>query len=293
MLRWRLLLGSLFIAALVALCWLDAGPQPGLWLTPLALLLAVAATHEMLWLYKARGLVPLAWPAYVGNVAMVLAAAAAVWCGVQDQVLAWPACILALSTACAFVGEMARYSHPGSTSERLALAVLALVYVGLCLAFVVALRLIAPDPVGILALASLVLVVKMCDTGAYTVGRLMGRCKLAPLLSPGKTIEGTCGGLAWGVAAAVVVYVYVVPALGGPAGATWWRWALYGAVLAGAGTVGDLAESLLKRDLGRKHSSPWMPGFGGVLDLLDSILLAAPVAWLCWKAGLVWLGSPP
>jgi len=54
-----------------------------------------------------------------------------------------------------------------------------------------------------------------------------------------------------------------------------------------AGIFGDLAESLLKRDVGAKDSSRWMPGFGGVLDVIDSVLFAAPVAWLFWKLGLV------
>ncbi len=289
MLRWRLLLGSLFIAALAGLSWLDAGPRPGRWLVPLAALLAVAATQELLWMLGARAALHLAWPVYAGNVCMVLAAAAAAATGNVQQVLAWPACVLALALACVFVVEMASYRQPGGASERLGLALLALTYVGLCLVFVVALRFVAPDPAGILALASLVLVVKMCDTGAYTVGRLAGRRKLAPLLSPGKTVEGACGGFVWGVAAPALVFAYLVPALGGPAAAPWWRWGVYGALVGVAGMVGDLAESLLKRDLGRKDSSPWMPGFGGVLDLLDSVLLAAPVAWLCWKAGLVWL----
>ena len=66
-----------------------------------------------------------------------------------------------------------------------------------------------------------------------------------------------------------------------------WRWIVFGLAVGAAGLLGDLAESLLKRDAGRKDSSPWMPGFGGVLDLLDSILFAAPVAYLCWATGLV------
>ena len=64
-------------------------------------------------------------------------------------------------------------------------------------------------------------------------------------------------------------------------------WLAYGVIIGVVGLLGDLAESLIKRDLGRKDSSAWMPGFGGVLDLLDSILFAAPVAYLCWVAGLV------
>jgi phosphatidate cytidylyltransferase len=62
---------------------------------------------------------------------------------------------------------------------------------------------------------------------------------------------------------------------------------VYGVLIGVIGLLGDLAESLIKRDLGRKDSSAWMPGFGGVLDLLDSILFAAPVAYLCWAGGLL------
>jgi phosphatidate cytidylyltransferase len=64
-------------------------------------------------------------------------------------------------------------------------------------------------------------------------------------------------------------------------------WLIYGAIIGFTGMMGDLAESLLKRDAGVKDSSRWMPGFGGVLDVLDSILFAAPVAFLLWAAGVV------
>jgi phosphatidate cytidylyltransferase len=62
---------------------------------------------------------------------------------------------------------------------------------------------------------------------------------------------------------------------------------IYGVVLAIAGMLGDLAESMLKRDMERKDSSTWLPGLGGVLDIIDAVLFAGPVAWLCWVFGLV------
>jgi phosphatidate cytidylyltransferase len=67
----------------------------------------------------------------------------------------------------------------------------------------------------------------------------------------------------------------------------WWGWIAFGLLVGGAGMLGDLAESLLKRDVGRKDSSTWLPGFGGVLDILDSLLLSAPIAWTCWFFGLI------
>jgi phosphatidate cytidylyltransferase len=129
----------------------------------------------------------------------------------------------------------------------------------------------------------------MGDIGAYTVGRLIGRRKMAPRISPGKTIEGGVGaivfscGIAW-LAGAWITGARVPWSL--PA-ASQTGWLVYGLLVGGAGMVGDLAESLLKRDVGRKDSSSWLPGFGGVLDMVDSVLLAAPVAWACWLLGLV------
>jgi phosphatidate cytidylyltransferase len=66
-----------------------------------------------------------------------------------------------------------------------------------------------------------------------------------------------------------------------------WASLLYGLILALAGMIGDLAESMLKRDMERKDSSTWLPGLGGVLDILDAVLVAGPVSYVCWVAGLV------
>jgi len=133
-------------------------------------------------------------------------------------------------------------------------------------------------------------VVKSADIGAYATGKLIGRHKLIPWLSPGKTIEGFVGGLVLsGIIGAILAAVIKNnPRIGGM-DSRWIHLSLLAAVTGGAfsgvllgmvGQAGDLLESLLKRDAGVKDSGT-VPGFGGVLDLLDSPLLAAPVAyWL-------------
>ncbi len=205
--------------------------------------------------------------------------------------LGWPLTAFTLMVLAAFCVEMRRYTGPGRVMEQLATSIFALAYVGLLFSFLAQMRLLAGGALGVPAIASLVIVVKMGDTGAYTVGRLIGRRKLAPVLSPGKTIEGAIGGLAFACLGAWIAIEWLAPLMRSEYAATSatpsWGWLAYGLIVGLAGMLGDLAESLIKRDLGRKDSSDWMPGFGGVLDVLDSILFAAPVAYLCWAFGLV------
>jgi phosphatidate cytidylyltransferase len=176
---------------------------------------------------------------------------------------------------------MRHYTKPGGTVGGIAATCFAVVYVGLMFAFLVQLRLAR----GMGALATLLIVVKMSDIGAYTVGRLIGRHKMAPRLSPGKTIEGACGALAFALLASWAAFHWLVPALQlhWQRPCPWWGWVAFGILIGAAGMLGDLAESLIKRDVGRKDSSTWLPGFGGVLDMVDSVLLAAPVAWFWWR----------
>jgi phosphatidate cytidylyltransferase len=267
-------------------------------LFPVAVAAVLLASGEILILERAAGLQPPAWVVYAGNLLLLLAGwVPAVWwqqasgaveagsvLGAEALSVGRQGALLALAAGVilAFVGEMWRYRHPGDVTRNLAGTTLGLFYVGVLLVFVAHLRL----AFGIGALASLVIVVKMCDTGAYTVGRLVGRHKMAPVLSPGKTWEGAAGGLAFACLGAWATFRWLVPVLEpqGTAPGAWWGWILFGLVVGGAGMLGDLAESLLKRDAGRKDSSDWLPGFGGVLDILDSILLAAPVAYGCWWA---------
>lgn len=287
MLRWRLLLGALIIGGLVALCWADFhAEQAGTCLFPLVVVLSVLASQEVLSLTSAKGAKPLGWVVYLGNLAIVGSNWLTVWYPDHFPTLAPVACALGVAILVAFAGEMGRYEGPGNVTVNLALAIFALCYVGVLLSFLVELRLLGNE-VGMAAVLSLVVIVKMSDTGAYTVGRLIGRHKLAPTLSPGKTIEGGLGGLAFAILGAWFSFTWMWTQLCGerPAPSVAW-WLTYAVVVTVAGVIGDLAESLLKRDAGRKDSSSWMPGFGGVLDLLDSLLLSAPVAYVCWLFAL-------
>ena len=289
MLRWRLLLGTIFIAALIALFWVDHAMAPGWVLFPLALMLAWLGSGEFLGLVSARGFKPAAAVVYGGSLLVVASNAVPMWWGdARLGALGWPLAALGVAVLAAFAAEMRRYERPGEVVERLALAVLGVCYVGLLLSFAAQLRLLGPScSWGVPAIASLVIVVKMSDIGAYTVGRLFGRHKMAPVLSPGKTWEGAAGGLVFACLGSWAALHLLFPRMTDQTPRLDWAWLLYGLLVGGAGMLGDLAESLIKRDVGRKDSSDWLPGFGGVLDLLDSVLLAAPVALLCWKLGLV------
>lgn len=286
MLVWRLLLGTVLIAAVLALCWADAhASTPGVWLFPLALIITVLASGELLGLLRARGIQPVGWVVYAGNIAIVSANwRANLPAGPLAGSLDAPALALAVACILAFVAEMARFREPGHSFEPLAATVLALVYIGWLMSFLIQLRLLGGGAQGMIALGSMIAVVKMGDTGAYTVGRLVGRHKLAPRLSSGKTIEGLLGGLAFAALASWAVFHWLVPrfAPSYSSGAPALGWLAFGLLVSAAGVIGDLAESLLKRDAGRKDSSGWMPGFGGVLDIVDSLLLAAPIAYAFW-----------
>lgn len=117
-------------------------------------------------------------------------------------------------------------------------------------------------------------VIKLSDAGAYLFGRHFGKNKLVPLISPKKTVEGLGGALFAGL---------LFGALGTPLFATPWLGTVLGFALAAFGCLGDLLESALKRAAGVKDSGGTLPGIGGLLDLCDSVIVAAPVAWLAIK----------
>jgi phosphatidate cytidylyltransferase len=111
------------------------------------------------------------------------------------------------------------------------------------------------------------------DVGGYAAGVLFGRHKLAPVISPKKTWEGLVGSVILGL---VLGWVTVHLLLGAPV----WAALVFGLAMVLVGTVGDLVESMIKRDLGVKDMSGFLPGHGGFLDRIDSILYSAPIGWL-------------
>ena len=174
-----------------------------------------------------------------------------------------------------------RFEQPGMALPALSAHVLIVGYVGLLLGITAKLRWISPDG-SYLALGSLVVGVKAGDVGGYTIGRLFGRAKLIPRLSPGKTRAGGFGALG---GAALATWGYLEASHGwlGTPPPPAWAAVCYGLLLGLVGLIGDLCESLIKRDVEAKDSAVLLPGFGGLLDLLDSVLYTGPVALILWK----------
>jgi len=148
-------------------------------------------------------------------------------------------------------------------------SLLAIFYLGFLSSFILAVRI----DFGPWELLMFIFTVKSSDTGAYAAGRLFGTHKLVPKISPGKTWEGMAG---------AVVFASVVAVLfASLCGIMAWPTAIvFGVVFAVCGQLADLVETMIKRDAGSKDSSEHVPGFGGVLDIIDSLLATAPLAYL-------------
>jgi len=126
---------------------------------------------------------------------------------------------------------------------------------------------------GTLRVVTFMLIVVMSDTGGYVAGVLFGKHPMAPKISPKKSWEGVAGSLFFATIAGVCMAIFVLKV-------PFWVGIILGVGLVAAGSCGDLIESMIKRDLGIKDMSSFLPGHGGVMDRLDSLLVAAPVAWL-------------
>ncbi len=221
---------------------------------------ALLALHE---LYRmARALRPLVLAGYGGALAAVLGAS---WGG-PEWMLGGFTLTLLLAFAFAAISETRQ-----STTVAVATTVLGAAWIGLGLGFLILVRDLEPD--GRLVLITVLLTVFVADTFAYVGGRLAGRHKLAPGISPGKTWEGFVAGVAGGVLTTWL-------ALNGePIGIDGWEAFALGGVIVLAAVSGDLFESMVKRDLGVKDSGRVLMGHGGILDRVDSIVFAGPAVY--------------
>lgn len=131
--------------------------------------------------------------------------------------------------------------------------------------------LMAPDD-GAARIWTILALVIASDTGAFGTGVAIGKHKMAPRISPSKSWEGFIGGLFWTSLAGIACAIWLLDI-------AWWIGIPLGIVVSIAATVGDLTESLIKRDAGIKDMSHWLPGHGGIMDRLDSMLTAFPVGW--------------
>ena len=192
----------------------------------------------------------------------------------QAQILRWA---LALVPLVALAAQVFYHNAPGSL-RNWAFSIAGAVYIGYAGSFFVRLR--ALDQ-GLALVVIAFLGTWICDSGAYFVGRAWGRHKLAPDISPKKTWEGAIAGLISGVIAVAVLGRLLVADL------SLWTGALLGLALVIASTIGDLAESVIKRQVGVKDSSQLIPGHGGALDRIDSLLFVVPVVyWMVVALGI-------
>jgi phosphatidate cytidylyltransferase len=152
----------------------------------------------------------------------------------------------------------------------------AIFYLGLLGSFAVGVR----TEFGVWPMLMFIFTVKSCDIGAYVAGRLFGKHKFSPNISPAKTWEGMAGG----VILSMVVGAFFAAKTGIMGTGTG---AVFGLIFAFIGQLGDLAESMIKRDARLKDSSHSVPGFGGVLDVIDSPLMAAPFAMIFFSCFII------
>ncbi|WP_253258884.1 phosphatidate cytidylyltransferase [Subtercola boreus] len=171
---------------------------------------------------------------------------------------------------------LVRPAHRVGGSRQLARDVAAAIVVQAYVVFLGSISiLLVAQPDGRWWVLSFMVVVICVDTGAYAAGLNFGKHPMAPRISPKKTWEGFAGALLVALVAGVLLSVLLLQE-------PWWFGLLFGAVLTLTATFGDLAESLLKRDMGIKDMSTWLPGHGGFLDRLDSMLPSAAAAYVLY-----------
>ena len=272
----RFLFGPLLLGAVVGLVWLDLNWHPvstSIVAVALALVGLVEFTDHM-----SRGRIGRDVKATLlsGSLLFLVVVAA-----LGDGWLAFAPAVL-LGPACALMARRWRAGPEAADLDEIARCALGLAIIVWPLGCLVALFRHVDN--GVLFAVVVVVGSKLNDIGGYLVGSAIGRNKLCPGISPNKSWEGAIGGLVLGAAGTVLMLLWIEPLAGmQPLLAT----ALFGLGLGLVTQAGDLFESLLKRSADVKDSGALIPAFGGVLDLIDSLIFAAPLGY---AVGLHWLG---
>ena len=166
--------------------------------------------------------------------------------------------------------------------EGVAATISGVIYIGLLGSFLLQIAWIQPEnkpeKFGIYLLGFSILVIKMTDIGAFMIGVAFGKHKWIPRISPGKSIEGLIGGIISATLLALLLDQVVWHIFD-----QYWKALLFGCVIAYIGQLSDLVESIFKRSAGMKDSGSLLPGFGGFFDLMDSLIVTAPIAFLLFQ----------
>ena len=297
----RVISAVLLLVFLVASAWADGVYPPlgvrGLWMLPVFLVMTLGTLWEMACLVAIR--IPVRpWRVLSFGIATIAIGLIPLWnqifpfmswskeIGLQWE--GWIASALMLTTLALAFDAILHFSyeertHGHEAAKDVTLAwfssIAMIVYVVGAMLVWWPIRMLGDNSHGLTNLVGIVVVTKTADIGAYFSGKSIGRTKLCPSISPGKTVEGLIGGFALSIASAYIWYRWVFPTHGPQEGGTLWGPAVLAVLLTAGGLVGDLTESMVKRTVGKKDSGSLLPGMGGIWDVTDALLPATVLGY--------------
>lgn len=312
MLRHRLLTAFILITSVSSLLALDVlhpiGNQAGIWMIPVGLFFACGTAWEFASLARTQAPVSPFWVSTAVGCQFLLVCIPNLYVIFANQPyptdcpigrLGW--LLIGVLTATSVFSMFAMRGLSvwrEKAIEAWSLSTLIAVYVGVAGTFLFLLRNLGDHWFGTFALVASIAVTKFGDAGAYFTGRSIGKRKLCPSISPGKTVAGAVGAVVTSTIVSMIAFcpvLYLIAnwhAVDNSAGAVAISnialAAIFGAVLAVVGLFGDLAQSSVKRAYGAKDSGNWLPGLGGVWDVMDSILPAVIVAYFWISLEAIW-----
>lgn len=281
MLRQRLPVGIALILLFIGLLYVDGltAPYYPVW-HALVLISGILGSIELALIFKHVGVEPLRIQMIVGVSLTLLLNAITPVMGYHGLSVLGPVGLgVMVSVIILLLSGVWLFGDERPVLPRIASTLLGIVYIGGCGSFLTQLRVLNGPVSGAFALGLVVGVTKGTDIGAYTFGKLFGRHLMTPRLSPKKTWEGAFGGVLFAMLLAWIVSIIELQVRGAYTLESLPVRFVFALVVSVFGQLGDLAESMMKREANQKDASAVIPGFGGVLDLLDSLFLAAPVGW--------------